>query len=324
MNLRIIDREIVTRLLTYEAAIPLMREAMIALSTGRTKQLLRQIVPLGVGNMFGVMPGANESTFGAKLISVFPGNFDKGLQSHQGAVVLFDPENGEPAAIVHAGEITAIRTAAASAAATQALARPDADVLALLGYGEQALTHARAISRIRSLRQIRVWGRRYGSAAALAGRLSDELGVQAIAAAEVHDATAGAGIVCTVTASTEPILTSANVEDGAHVNLVGASTSAFREADDDLVARGRLFADHREGALRQGGEVLHAISDGLIGEEHLLGEIGEVMDGAKPGRSSASDVTLYKSLGSVVQDLAAGWFVYRRAMALGLGVDVRF
>ena len=324
MTLRIIDRETVARLLTYEAAIPLMREAMIALSAGRTRQLLRQVIALGEGAMFGVMPGAGEQTFGAKLISVFPGNFARGLQSHQGGVLLFDPSSGAPVAMLHAGEITAIRTAAASAAATDALARADASVLAVLGYGEQALTHARAIGRVRSIRRIRVWGRHADRAETLARKLAAELGVAASAAGSAADAVEDADIVSTVSASAEPILFSRDVRDGAHVNLVGASTAAFREADDALVARGRLFADHREGVLRQGGEVLHAVAAGLIGEDHVLGEIGEVMAGDKPGRVGPADVTIYKSLGAIVQDLAAGWFVYRRAVEQGLGTVASF
>ena len=175
--MRIIDRETVARLLTYEAAIPLMRDAMLALSARRSRQTLRQILPLPGGAAFGVMPGASEETVGAKLISVFPGNFAKGLQSHQGGVLLFDPADGAPVALIHAGEITAIRTAAASAAATDVLARADAGVLALLGYGEQALTHARAISRIRTLREIRIWGRSPEHAKRLADTLRQELSV---------------------------------------------------------------------------------------------------------------------------------------------------
>jgi ornithine cyclodeaminase/alanine dehydrogenase-like protein (mu-crystallin family) len=322
--MRIIDRETVAKLLTYEAAIPLMREAMIALSAGRTKQLLRQVIPLGDGAMFGVMPGASAETFGAKLISVFPGNFAMGAQSHQGALLLFDPDTGAPTAMIHAGEITAIRTAAASAAATDVLASPDAAVLGLLGYGEQALTHARAIAHVRAIRQIRIWGRHPDRAERLAETLVEELGVPASVAGSSADAVGDADIVCAVSASAEPILFSRDVCNGAHVNLVGASTAAFREADDALIARGRLFADHREGVLRQGGEVLHAISAGLIGESHVLGEIGEVMAGDKPGRIDPADVTLYKSLGAIVQDLAAGWFVYRGAIERGLGAEARF
>jgi len=324
VTLRIIDRETVAKLLTYDAAIPLMRDAMIALSAGRTRQLLRQIIPLDEDAMFGVMPGANEQTFGAKLISVFPGNFAKGLQSHQGGVLLFDPSSGAPVAMLHAGEITAIRTAAASAAATDALARADASVLALLGYGEQALTHARAISHVRVIRKIRIWGRHPDRADAFAHKLAAELGIAASIAETTAEAVREADIVCAVSAAAEPILFSRDLADGAHVNLVGAGTAAFREVDDALVARGRLFADHREGVLRQGGEVLHAIAAGLIGEDHVLGEIGEVMAGDKLGRISPADVTIYKSLGAIVQDLASGWFVYQRAVERGMGTIASF
>jgi len=324
MTLRIIDRETVRRLLTYEAAIPLMREAMMALSAGRTKQLLRQIIHLGEQRAFGVMPGASEETFGAKLISVFPGNFAKGRQSHQGGVFLFEPEGGAPVAVIHAGEITAIRTAAASAAATDALARSDAGVLALLGYGEQALTHARAMVHVRPVSEIRIWGRSAERAGALAAALQAELKTPAGAAPTAREAAAGADLICAVSAATEPILLGADVMDGAHVNLVGSGAAGAREADDALVARGRLFADHRQGVLAQGGEVLHAMAAGLIGEDHVLGEIGEVMAGDLAGRLGEADVTIYKSLGAIAQDLAAAWFVYRRAIEAGLGTEVAF
>jgi ornithine cyclodeaminase/alanine dehydrogenase-like protein (mu-crystallin family) len=324
MTLRVLDRDTVRRLLTYEAAIPLMREAMIALSAGRTRQVLRQIVPLGDGRMFGVMPGAAEEVFGAKLISVFPENFAKGRQSHQGGVLLFDPRDGAAVGLVHAGEITAVRTAAASAAATDALARAGASTLALLGYGEQALTHARAMIHVRPVTEIRVWGRSAEGAAKSAAALEAELRLPARAAATAREAVAGADLICAVSGASEPILAGSDVMDGAHINLVGASTAAAREADDALVARGRLFADHREGVLRQGGEVLHAIAAGLIDEDHVLGEIGEVMAGTLAGRLSEADVTIYKSLGAIAQDLAAGWFVYRRAAEAGMGTEAPF
>src|SRR5580704_1167051 len=159
--MRFIDREEVARRLTYEVCIPIVRDAMIALSKGETKQLLRSMIPLSEGRLFGIMPGAMgaHAPFGAKLISVFPENFARGVQSHKGLVVLFDPETGAPVCVLHAGEITAIRTAAASAVATDALARTDARRLAILGYGEQAATHARAISKVRDLKSISIWGR---------------------------------------------------------------------------------------------------------------------------------------------------------------------
>jgi ornithine cyclodeaminase len=301
-----------------------MHQAMTALSAGRTRQLLRQIVDLGEGRLFGVMPGAAEDAFGAKLISVFPGNAAKGMQSHQGFVVLFDPQTGQAVAVLHGGEITAIRTAAASAAATDALARPDASNLAILGTGEQAWVHARAIPLVRPIREVRIWGRSAERAQALAARLGPELRRDIRVCATAREAAEGAGVICTTTSASVPVLESAWVADGAHVNLVGSSYAGPREVDDALVVRSRLFADHREGVLRQGAEVLHAIEAGLIGEDHVLGEIGQVMSGAIPGRQSDADVTAYKSLGAIVQDLVSGWFVYGRALEEGVGTRASF
>ncbi len=176
----LIDREEVRRRLTYEVCIPIVRQAMIALSAGETRQHLRSIIPLAEGRMFGIMPGAlgERAFFGAKLISVFPENFAKGIQSHQGVVVLFDPETGAVAAIAHAGEVTAIRTAAASAVATDALARPDATRLAILGYGEQAETHIRAILHVRPISSVTVWGRSPERTEAFAERMAREVGLR--------------------------------------------------------------------------------------------------------------------------------------------------
>src|SRR5271170_5234392 len=190
--MRLIDREEVARRLTDEVCIPIVRDAMIAFSKGETKQLLRSIIPLSEGRLFGVMPGAMgaHATFGAKLISVFPENFARGIQSHQGLVILFDPDTGAPVCVLHAGEITAIRTAAASAVATDVLARKDARRLALLGYGEQAATHARAIRKIRSLESIVVWGRSSERADAFAKRMQRELSVPVTTASNVQEAVA--------------------------------------------------------------------------------------------------------------------------------------
>src|SRR5271170_4910828 len=183
--MRFIDREEVARRLTYEMCIPLVRNAMIEFSRGETKQLLRSIITLSDGRMFGVMPGAMgaHALFGTKLISVFHENFARGIQSHQGLVILFDPESGAPVCVVDAGELTAIRTAAASAVATDALARKDAQRLALIGYGEQAATHARAIGKVRELESIVVWGRSADRARDFALRMGAEVGVT-VAAAE--------------------------------------------------------------------------------------------------------------------------------------------
>ncbi|HXA40978.1 MAG TPA: ornithine cyclodeaminase family protein [Phenylobacterium sp.] len=310
--MRVIDRDEVAARLTYEVCMPLVRRAMIALSRGETRQLLRSIIPLGGGRMFGIMPGAlgERAMFGAKLISVFPENFAKGAQSHQGVVVLFDSESGAPICVVHAGEVTAIRTAAASAVATDALARADAMRLAILGYGEQALTHARAISKVRPLSAVTVWGRSADRARAFARRLEGELGLEVAAHADAESAVAEADIVCTVTNAAEPILKGAWVRPGTHVNLVGSSFAGPVEVDSELVVRARFIADFREGVLAQGAEFLRAKQAGLIGDDHVVGEIGQVLDGVLPGREAPDQITVYKSLGHVVQDLAAAQALY--------------
>lgn len=310
--MRFIDREEVARRLTYEKCIPIVREAMIAFSRGETKQLLRSLIPLSEGRFFGIMPGAMgaHAPFGAKLISVFHGNFARGVQSHQGLVIVFDPESGAPVCAVHAGELTAIRTAAASAVATDVLARHDARRLALLGYGEQAETHARALRKVRDLDSIVVWGRSAARARAFAERMQAELSLPVVPAGDAREAAAEADIICTVTAAAEPILLGQWVRPGTHVNLVGSSFAEPVEVDNDLVVRSRFIVDSREGVLQQGAEFLRAKQAGLVGDEHIVAEIGEVLMGAIEGRRSAEEITVYKSLGHVVQDLATAWALY--------------
>jgi ornithine cyclodeaminase/alanine dehydrogenase-like protein (mu-crystallin family) len=311
MPIRFIDRDEVVARLTYERCIPLMREAMIAFSRGTTRQLLRSILPLSEGRLFGVMPGAlgTHEPFGAKLISVFHGNAALGRQSHQGLIVLFDPETGAPICAVDAGEVTAIRTAAASAAATDALARPDARHLAIIGTGEQALTHARAISQVRQIESITIWGRSQERANALAVHLA----VPCRIAGSVEEAVAQADIVSTVTAASEPLLKGAWIAPGTHLNVVGSGYAGPVEVDNDLVVRSRFIADSREGVLQQGAEFLRARQAGLIGDNHIVAEIGEVFAGNIVGRRSPDEITVYKSLGHVVQDLASAWMLYSQA-----------
>jgi ornithine cyclodeaminase/alanine dehydrogenase-like protein (mu-crystallin family) len=305
--MRLIDADEVRANLTYEVCIPMVRAAMIALARGETRQLLRSIMHFEDGRMFGVMPGAMGDTgvFGAKVLSVFPKNFEVGRPSHQGVVLMFDPVSGELSCVAEARTITSIRTGAASAVATDALARPDARRLAVLGYGEQAETHVRAISKVRPLERVAVWGRSLERAQAFAARMQAELGIETVAVASGQAAVADADIVCTVSAAADPILKGAWVAPGTHVNLVGSSFAGPVEADDDLVVRARFIADYREGVLKQGAEFLKAKAAGLIGDDHVVGEIGQVLDGALEGRQSADQVTVYKSLGHIVQDLAS-------------------
>src|ERR1700761_1854796 len=310
--IRFIDRDEVARRLTYERCIPIVREAMMAFSRGDTKQLLRSYIPLSDGRIFGVMPGAlgAHAPFGAKLISVFRENAAQGKQSHQGLVLLFDPDSGAPVCVVHGGEITAIRTAAASAVATDALALRGANHLAIFGTGEQAVTHLRAIAKVRNLSNATIWGRSSDKARTFAAQHQAEFSFPVSAVANAEDAAANADIICTVSGASRPILKGPWVRPGTHVNLVGSSYAGPAEVDNDLVVRSRFIADSREGILRQGAEFLHAKQAGLIGDDHIVAEIGEVLSGKIQGRRSPDEITVYKSIGHVVQDLASAWDLY--------------
>ena len=305
--MKIIDAEAVRARLSYAACIPLVREAMIAFSAGQTRQLLRSVIPLADGHMFGIMPGAlaADGVFGAKLVSVWPENFAAGRPSHQGVVVLFDPATGAPTCVVDAGAITAIRTAAASAVATDALARSDATRLTILGYGEQAEGHLRAMVEVRPIQEVRIWGRDPERAASFARRMSAEVGLAVMAARSVEAAVDGADIVCTCTNAAEPILLGRWLEPGVHVNLVGSSIDGPAEVDAELVMMSRYIADSRAGALAQAAEFLRAKAEGCVDDDHIVGEIGEVLASRLAGRERRPQITVYKSLGHIVQDLAA-------------------
>lgn len=309
--IRFIDADEVRERLDHRTCIDLMRHAMIALAEGRSQQLLRGIIDLGEGDLFGVMPGALDGAgFGAKIISIFPAAAEHGA-SHQGVIILFDRASGAPVCVIDAGEVTAIRTAAASAAATDALARPDARRLAILGTGEQAWHHVAAIRHIRALDEVRVWGRSPEKASSLAHRVSHELGLTAHTTTTAAEAANAADIICTLTGAAEPILFDTDVADGAHINAVGSSRAGPSEIDEALVARARFVPDHREGVLAQGAEYLRARDAGLVTQEHVLPEIGHVFSGSTPCRLTGSDVTIYKSLGSIVQDLACAAFLWK-------------
>lgn len=326
MTVQIFNETDVRRHLTPIECIDAVRDAMIALSRGETQQLPREIMTMNGGRMLGLMPGAlgMEGDFGAKIISVFPKNFAQGRPSHQGAVMIFDAQTGALKMLAHAGEITAIRTGAASAAATDALARKDASRLAILGYGHQAFSHARAISKIRNLSTIALWGRDEKRRAAAAASIEKELGVSCEAKSNVADAVNSADIICTVTGAKEPILLGADMPDGAHVNVVGSSFAGPAEVDSDLVVKSRFFADHRPSVMAQGTEFIRAKEKNLIDEKHILAEIGDIFDGKHPGRKSEQEITLYKSLGHIVQDLASAALLARKAEKSDIGATVDF
>jgi len=286
--------------------IDLMRPAMIALASGEAKWLIRSFIPMGEARTFAQMPGALSARgyFGAKLISVFADPDHPGHRAHEGIVVLFEGERGKLVATADAGEITRIRTAAASAAATDALAREDASTLAIIGAGAQALAHIEAIRCVRPIKDVRLYARNqtHGRDAA------EQSGARFVQTIEA--ACAGADIICTTTGAPDPILHLRHVSPGAHINAIGSSTPASAEIANDLVAASRFIADHRAHVLVHGGEFLRAKAAGLVSDDHIVAEIGEVFADANLGRERGDQITLYKSLGHAVQDLAALAFLY--------------
>lgn len=317
----------VRRALPMSDCIEAVDRAMRALSELRADVPLRTIMLLPGGrNFYGVMPGYLDDprALGAKILTVYPDNTKRGLPSHVGLVVLFDTEIGVPLAVMDAAELTAIRTAAASAVATRALARQEASHLAILGTGDQAVTHLEAISNVRKLQTVHVWGRSSEKAERLAEEQGSKLSLRIEVSKTAEEAVRGADIVCTVTASHEPVLSGAWLQPGAHVNLVGSSRLTSREADDEVVSGSRFFVDSRTSARAEAGELRHAMDAGKVGDRHVLGEIGEVLGGGVVGRTSDSDITVYKSLGVAVQDLAAAHVVYDRALRFHYGTRAPF
>jgi ornithine cyclodeaminase/alanine dehydrogenase-like protein (mu-crystallin family) len=310
-GLVILDAVAVRERLTVGAAIPVVRAAMIALSTDRVRQLLRSFIAVGEGKTFAIMPAAllDTEVFGAKLVSVFADG--QGRKAHEGVVVLFDGVGGLPVCVADAGEVTAIRTAAASAVATDALARPDAERLAILGTGRQAAAHIEAIVQIRALKSVSVWGRDFERTHAFAAEMAASSGLKVEAAPNVETAVASADIVCTVSTVVDPILHGAWVTPGTHINVVGSSGPMAAEIDGELVRASRFIVDHREHVLVHGGEFVRAKAEGLVDDNHIASEIGQVLAGAVEGRQSADQITVYKSLGHAAQDLAVAAWLYR-------------
>jgi ornithine cyclodeaminase/alanine dehydrogenase-like protein (mu-crystallin family) len=308
----------VEALLPMPAAIEVMRRAMIQVSERRTVLPLRQFmaIPDAPGKL-AVMPGyiADPPVFGVKTVAKYTHPPGSPHGSHVGIVQLFDAETGLLLAIIEGGTLTAIRTAAASALATDTLARPGACRLAIIGTGEQARRHVTAMAAVRPIDHVSVWGRNPAHALSFAASLD----LPARVAATVESAVADADIICTTTPATQPILFGAALCPGSHVNLVGSAIPTTAEADVALVARSEFYVDYREAALAQAGELRNAIAAGAVTADHVRGEIGEVLLGLAPGRSDAAAITVYKSLGVTAQDLAAGAHVLDAARAQGLG-----
>jgi ornithine cyclodeaminase/alanine dehydrogenase-like protein (mu-crystallin family) len=312
----------VHELLDMDSCIEAMTEVLASLARGELHNPLRSIMRAdGADTLLGLMPayrGGVSPAYGLKEIVVVPTNPTRGLDTHMGGVLLHDGTTGELVAIMNASPITEIRTAAVSAVATRALARPDAQRIAILGAGAQARGHVHAMRAVLDDPEIRIWARRLEAAEELAGE------VGATVSPSVDAALFGAEVVCTTTASTEPIIEKRWLARGAHVNAVGSCFPTTRELDTETVADASFFTDRRESCLNEAGDYILAASEGAVGPEHIKAELGEVLAGMHPGRQHEDELTVFESLGIAVEDLASAELVVRRARELGFGVEVDF
>jgi len=314
MNVRILDEHDVRRLLPMEECIDVMEAALASLARGELHNPLRFVVrPPGESSLLGLMPAHRSAPlplYSLKTVAVFPENSARGLDPHQGFVALFDGTTGETRAVMNAGAITAVRTAAVSGVATRALARKDAKTLAILGAGFQAAAHLDAMRAVRDFDRILMWSRTPGRAAAFDG-------VEEAATAE--QAVRDADVVVTATSAVEPILERVWLKAGAHVNAIGSSIPTTRELDTATMVEGSLFVDRRESTINEAGDYLFPFREGAITPEAIRGELGEVLIGSVEGRRSEDELTVFKSLGLAVEDLAAAEYVLQRAEAENAG-----
>ena len=304
MSVLVLDEHQVRSLLTMGECVDAMEDVLRSLARGELLQPLRPVFrATDADTLFGLMPayrGGDRPAWSLKEIVIAPGNPGRGLDAHQGAVLLHDGETGQLRALLNASAITEIRTAAVSAVATRALARPDAQVVAILGGGVQAGSHEAAMRAVLPDAEIRTWQRRDGGSPEALLRKAD--------------------VVCTCTSAREPILERGWLKPGAHVNAVGASVPSARELDTATVAEATLFVDRRESALSEAGELLIP----GFGDDRIAAELGDVLAGGHPGRTDAEELTVFKSLGLGVEDLAAAELVVRKAREQGIGTEVAF
>ncbi|HET7264305.1 MAG TPA: ornithine cyclodeaminase family protein [bacterium] len=319
-------------LLTMRDLIPLMARTLGTFSGGGAVQPPRSVVPIAPHEGFlGLMPaylsasaaGAADEALGLKAVAVYPGNTGRRLPTHLATILLLDPATGVLLGVLDGRLITEMRTAAVSAAATDRLARADADVLAIIGAGVQARSHVEALREVRPPSEVRVWSRTQAHADRFASEMRERFGVRIAVTASAEAAVRGAGVICTVTNSRAPIVEAAWLAAGSHINSVGAAQPQWHELSTEALRRARLFVDSRAGAVVEAGDIVAAIRGGAITERHIVAEIGEVFTGRHAGRESRDEITLFTSVGIAVEDVATARFAYARAQARGVGEEIR-
>jgi ornithine cyclodeaminase/alanine dehydrogenase-like protein (mu-crystallin family) len=327
MQVLIVNHHEVNKWLPMSECMDVMAQTLIMLSRGRAVNPLRHAMWLpDKAGLIGMMPAylGDTGVMGLKAISVFPGNHPTDFDSHQGTVMLFETKNGRLLAMMDASKITAIRTAAVSGVATRLLAREDASDLAILGSGVQAGTHLEAMQVARKITGVRVWSQHSDHAKKFADLASAGRSIPISAFDTVREAVDGADIICTVTSATEPILQGDWISPGTHINAVGSSVAFARELDTAAVVNAKLFVDRKESALAEAGDFLFPQKEGVIGASHIRGEIGDILLGKTGGRAAPEEITLFKSLGLAVEDVATANYIYQKLLKQNEGKWVEF
>lgn len=321
----IITESMVEKHLTMPDCIDAMRTAMIAVSKGKTTLPIRQYIPIpDTQGKMALMPGtiSDPNCYGIKLVCKYVREENSPYGTHVGMVLVFDSEKGLPLAMIEGASLTAIRTAAASAMATDELANPTVDTLTVIGCGEQARRHILSMLAVRSPKIVYVWGRNHAKVSSFADKMTKETGKAIRALESIEEAVRAADLICTTTSSKDPLIKGKWLKRGTHVNLVGAAIASSTEVDEDVVTRSRYFTDYRPAAMAAAGELLRAIETGAASEDTIIAEIGEVANGTIAGRTSEDEITVYKSLGVAAQDLAVGHKLYEMAVRDEFGTEI--
>lgn len=308
--------------------IELMSDALASLARGEVFQPLRTIVrPPDARGLLGLMPAyrsGRHGAFGMKAICVFPENPSIGKDAHQGMVILFSQETGEPLGLMNASQITAIRTAAISAVATRLLALPDAETLGIVGAGVQARTHLIALARVREIRRARIACRNRAHSEQLIREMKDQVPFPIESVSSNEEAVRNADLIVTATSAQEPVIKRTWIAEGAHINAIGTHSPKSREIDSETMATARIFTDRRESLLNEAGDYILAAQEGVVTPESVVAEIGELVIGLKRGRTSPYEITLFKSLGLAIEDVVCAEYLFRKASAENIGTWVDF
>ena len=302
--------------------IACMESALGRFSAGEVQQPPRLVLNVGPQkHWWGLMPAYvnRPPAMGAKIVSVFNTNADRGLHTHQAIIVLFDPDTGILQAVMDGRYITEARTGAVSAVSARYLSRADASTLALIGTGVQARGHLDAFKEVRRLREVRVWSPKQTSRERFVSDMQPRAGMPVRAAESPEEAVRGADLVVLATASARPVIDGSWIAPGSHIVSVGAPRPDQREMDPALMARARVFVDSKAGALAESGDIVMGIAEGRFDADHIAGELGELVLGRVDGRRSVDEITIFKSLGMAVEDVVTADLVYRRAAEQGVG-----